>query len=116
MLKMKLRLGESLALLHGAAFFVFIFKTPQNFEPLRSLKYHMTFCAVSRSTFLHFIIVTVVRDVFIKAAVCKFKIVALKNLAVFTGNSLCWSPFFNKVVVLRSATLLKRKTNTGVFL
>ena len=46
----------------------------------------------------------------------QIQLIALKNLAVFTGKSLCWSPFFNKVVVLRSATLLKRETNTGVFL
>ena len=29
---------------------------------------------------------------------------------------MCWSLFFNKVVDLRSATLLKRDSNTSVFL
>ena len=38
-----------------------------------------------------------------------FKIDLLKNFAIFKGNHLCWSLF-------RPATLLKRDSNTGVFL
>ena len=38
-----------------------------------------------------------------------FKIGALKNFVIFTGKHLCWSLF-------RSATLLKRGSNTGAFL
>ena len=40
----------------------------------------------------------------------------LKNFAKFTGKHLCQSLFFNKVAGLRSATLLKRVSVTGVFL
>ena len=36
-----------------------------------------------------------------------------KNLAKFTGKPLCWSLFFNKVVGLRLATLLKKRLCTG---
>ena len=38
----------------------------------------------------------------------------LKKLAVFTGKQLCWSLFLIKF--FRPATLLKRDSNTGVFL
>ena len=37
------------------------------------------------------------------------KIDVPKNLAKFTGKPLCWSLFFNKVVGLRLATLLKKR-------
>ena len=37
------------------------------------------------------------------------KIGVLRNFAKFTGKHLCQSLFFNKVVGLRPATLLKRK-------
>ena len=40
----------------------------------------------------------------------------LKNFAIFTGKHLCWSLFLTKLQVLRSATLLKRDSNTSVFL
>ena len=40
-----------------------------------------------------------------------FEIGFLKNFAIFTGKHLCWSLF-----AWRSATLLKRHSNTGVFL
>ena len=40
----------------------------------------------------------------------------LENFAKFTGKYLCESLFFNKVAGLRSATLFKRETDTGVFL
>ena len=40
----------------------------------------------------------------------------LENFAKFTGKYLCESLFFNKVAGLRSATLFKTETDTGVFL
>ena len=44
------------------------------------------------------------------------KISVLKNFANFTVKYLCWSHFLIKQQVLRTATLLKRDSNTGVFL
>ena len=38
------------------------------------------------------------------------------NFAIFTGKRLCWSPFLMKLQVFRSATLLKRNSNKGVFM
>ena len=38
-----------------------------------------------------------------------------KNFANFTGKHQCWSLFY-KVAGLRFVTLLKRASNTGVFL
>ena len=37
----------------------------------------------------------------------------LKNFVIFTGKYLCWSHFLIK---LQAASLLKRDSNTGVFL
>ena len=45
-----------------------------------------------------------------------FKIGALKNFAHFTRKQLCWSILFIKLLAWRPATLLKRDSNTGVFL
>ena len=45
-----------------------------------------------------------------------FKIGVLKNFVIFTGKRLCWSFFLTKLQALRPATLLKRDSNTGVFL
>ena len=45
-----------------------------------------------------------------------FKIAVLKNFANFTGRQLCWSLFLITFQALIPATLLKRDTNTGVFL
>ena len=45
-----------------------------------------------------------------------FKIEVLKNFANFTGKHLCWSLFLIKFQALSPATLLKRDSNTGVFL
>ena len=39
----------------------------------------------------------------------------LNNFAKFTGKHLCQSLFFNKVANLRSASLLKNESDTGVF-
>ena len=44
------------------------------------------------------------------------KIGALKDWAIFTGKHLCWSLFFIKLQVFSPATLLKRDSNTVVFL
>ena len=41
---------------------------------------------------------------------------AIRNFAKFTGKHLCQCLFLNKVAALRSATLLKRGSVTGVFL
>ena len=40
----------------------------------------------------------------------------LKNFAIFLGKHLCWNLFLIKLQALRPATLLKRDSNTGVFL
>ena len=40
----------------------------------------------------------------------------LRNFTKFTGKHLCQSLFFNKVAGLRTATLLKKGSGTGVFL
>ena len=45
-----------------------------------------------------------------------FKIYVLENFANLTGKHLCWSFFLIKMQVSRPATLLKRDSNTGVFL
>ena len=45
-----------------------------------------------------------------------FKIGLLENFANFRGKDLCWSLFLIKLLVWRSATLLKWDTKTGVFL
>ena len=45
-----------------------------------------------------------------------YKIVILKNFAIFTGKQLFWSLFLIKLQAVRYATLLKRDSNTGVFL
>ena len=45
-----------------------------------------------------------------------FKKVVLKNFANFTGKRLRWSLFLIKLQAPRSATLLKRDSNTDVFL
>ena len=44
------------------------------------------------------------------------KIVAFKNLANFTGKHLCWSLFLIKLYTWGPETLLKRDSNTDVFL
>ena len=48
-------------------------------------------------------------DVFYKKA-------GLKHFAIFTGKHLYWSLFLIQLQTFRSATLLKRDSNTGVFL
>ena len=40
----------------------------------------------------------------------------LKKFVIFTGKHLCWSLFLRKLQVLRPAILLKRDSNTGIFL
>ena len=44
-----------------------------------------------------------------------FKLGVLKNFAILPGKHLCWSPFFNKVAGLRSATLLKKRLHHNCF-
>ena len=44
---------------------------------------------------------------------CSIKKAALKNLLIFTGKQLCWSPYLIK---LQACKLLKRDSNTGIFL
>ena len=39
-----------------------------------------------------------------------------KYFAIFAGKRLCWSLFLTKLQALKAATLLKRYSNTGVFL
>ena len=41
---------------------------------------------------------------------------ALENLKSFTGKRLCWSLFLINLQVFRLATLLKRDSNTGIYL
>ena len=40
----------------------------------------------------------------------------LKNFTLFTGKHLCWSLFLIKLQSFSPSTLLKRDSNTGVFL
>ena len=49
---------------------------------------------------------------------CYIEKSVLKNFAKFTGKHLCRTPSFNKVAAagLRSAALLKKRPETGVFL
>ena len=47
---------------------------------------------------------------------CSVRKCVVKNLANFTGKHLCWSLFLIKPQTRRPATLLKRNSNTGVFL
>ena len=46
----------------------------------------------------------------------KYWISVLKNFAVFPGKQLCCILFLMKLLVFRAATLLKKSSNTGVFL
>ena len=45
-----------------------------------------------------------------------FKIVVLKNFAVFLGKQLCWSLFLIKLLASWLSTSSKRDSGTGVFL
>ena len=45
-----------------------------------------------------------------------FKIQVFKNIAIFTGKHLCWSLFVIKLLAYKTANLLKRDSNTSVFL
>ena len=47
---------------------------------------------------------------------CSVKKGVLKNFANFTGKHLCWSLFLIKFQAFNPGTLLKRDSNTGVFL
>ena len=47
---------------------------------------------------------------------CYIKRGVLKNFAIFTGKYLCCSLFLIKLQARRLATLLKRDSNTDVFL
>ena len=47
---------------------------------------------------------------------CSTKIGALKNFAIFIEKQLCWSLFLITSQAFRPVTLLKRDSNTGVFL
>ena len=47
---------------------------------------------------------------------CFIKINASKNFAIFTGKHLCWSLFLIKLQAFRPTTLLKKGSNTSVFL
>ena len=46
---------------------------------------------------------------------CSVKKGVLKTFAIFTGKHLCWSLFLIKLQPWRPATLLKRDSNTDVF-
>ena len=45
-----------------------------------------------------------------------FKKAVFKNFAIFTGKHMCWILFVTKFLAFRAATLLKRDSNTDVFL
>ena len=45
-----------------------------------------------------------------------YKKAILKNFVTFTGKRLCWSLFLIKLQAFRPETLLKRDSNTSVFL
>ena len=47
---------------------------------------------------------------------CYIKKAVLKNFAIFTGKRLCWGLFLIKLQAVRPAALLKRHSNTCVFL
>ena len=45
-----------------------------------------------------------------------YKKAVLKNVSIFAGKYLCLNLFLIKLQAFRSATLLKRDSNTGAFL
>ena len=45
-----------------------------------------------------------------------YKNETLKNFSIFADKHLCWGLFLIKLQVFRSATLLKRHSNTGAFM
>ena len=47
---------------------------------------------------------------------CSVKKGAFKNFTNFAGEHMCWSLFLIQLQALSTATLLKRDSNTGVFL
>ena len=47
---------------------------------------------------------------------CSMKKGVLKNFTKFTGKHLCQSLFYNKFAGLSPATLIKKKSDIGVFL
>ena len=53
---------------------------------------------------------------FQKLTECSIKKAVLKNFVILTGKHLCWSFFLIKLQVFWPATLLKRGSNTSVFL
>ena len=46
---------------------------------------------------------------------CSIKKAFLEIFAIFTGKSLCWSLFFNKVVALKTCNFIKEETSTQMF-
>ena len=47
---------------------------------------------------------------------CSIKEAFLKNFAIFTGKHLCWSLLLIKLQAFKLVTLLKRNSNTSIFL
>ena len=47
---------------------------------------------------------------------CSIKKAVLKNSQILTGKHLCWNLFFKKLQTFRTATLLKRDSNTDIYL
>ena len=47
---------------------------------------------------------------------CSTKKAVFKDLPIFTGNACVGVPFIMKIKTFSSITLLKRDSNTGVFL
>ena len=45
-----------------------------------------------------------------------FKLDVFKNFAILTGKNLCWNLFLIKLLACKPANLLKRNSNTSVFL
>ena len=84
------------AILHFFSFFIVVNVGLELFVKTHMLLY---FCNETRSSH---------QRCFMKAAP--------ENFTIFTRKPLCWSLFLVKLQVFRSAILLKRDSNTGVFL
>ena len=69
-----------------------------------------------RNVSIRFLVSYLVFDLLYWAQNQPLKINVLKNFAIFTGKHFCWSLFLIKLQAWRLATILKRESDTGLFM
>ena len=76
-------------------------------------------CEILTFTYRKYLWSTGMKAIYIDRSSCSqmlFKIVVLKNFAIFKGKHIWWSLFLIKLQIFRPETLLKRDFDRGVFL